>query len=65
MVPYDHSGWMGPQDTSSAPLLKAGPAVRSDQAFQVFVQFGLENLQGLSLHNLPEQPEQSSLAIHP
>lgn len=65
MVSYDRSGRKGPQKVSSAALLKEGPAVRSDQAVQVFVQLSLENLQGWSLHNLPEQPEQSSLAIHP
>ena len=65
MVSYDHSGWKGPQEVSSVPLLKAGPVVRSDQTDQVFLQLDLENLQGQSLHNLPEQPEQSSLAVRP
>lgn len=44
MVSYDHSGRKEPQEVSSAPLLKAGPAVRSDRAVQIFVQLGLENL---------------------
>jgi len=62
MVSYDHAGRKGSPEVSSAPLLKAGPAVRSDQAVQVFVQLSLEKLQGWRLHNLPEEPEQSSLA---
>lgn len=54
MLLYDHLGRKGPQEVSSASLLEAGPAVRSDQAVQVFVQLSLENLLGWSLRNIPE-----------
>lgn len=37
-------------------LLKPGSVLRSDQVSQSFIQFGLEKLKGLRLHNLSGQP---------
>lgn len=56
---HDDSGWKGPQEFSSAALLqllKAGVPLSSNEVAQGFIQLGLENCQGWSLHSLSVEP---------